>query len=328
MTSRFYFGDSDDSDTDVKDTIYTDSNLPFPKPLSRSSFLSPTFDPATFLSSLANRHQTLSDLQTELRELSQSLANELLDLVNENYQDFLSLGSALKGGEEKVEQVRVGLLGFQRDVKGIRDGFEQRIGDISALLEEKKGLRKEVMLAYELLDVEESIGELEERLMIADDDGARNGKRQETGVANGGADGDGDDEAASDGIIESETEEESDESDDDGDASVSGSGTGGGAGVSMVSLAGLDRHIRKYLYIRTVSGRAGEKHPFIVQQEGRMERIKTALLLDLKTALQQAKRHQKNRERRLQAVMRLYALIGEKADDNDDTVASMKKLEI
>ncbi|OJD12450.1 hypothetical protein AJ78_06965 [Emergomyces pasteurianus Ep9510] len=317
MTSRFYFGDSDDSDPDVNDTSYTDSNLPFPKPLSRSSFLSPNFDPSSFLSSLTNRHQTLSDLQTELRELSQSLNNELLDLVNENYQDFLSLGSALKGGEEKVEQVRVGLLGFQRDVKGIRDGFEQRIGDISTLLEEKKGLRKEIMLAYELLDVEESVGELEERLMITDTKKA-NGQ---AGATDGVVDRDGDDEG-SDGIIESETEE-SDESDDDDSASAGGNG-----GVSIVSLSGLDRHIRKYLYIRTVSGRVGEKHPFIVQQEDRMERVKTALLLDLKTALQQAKRHKKNRESRVGAVMRLYAMIGEKTDDNDDTATAMKNLEI
>ncbi|PGH28883.1 hypothetical protein GX50_08371 [[Emmonsia] crescens] len=321
MTSRFYFGDSDDSDPDVNDTSYTDSNLPFPKPLSRSSFLSPTFDPATFLSSLTNRHQTLSDLQTELRELSQSLNNELLDLVNENYQDFISLGSALKGGEEKVEQVRVGLLGFQRDVKGIRDGFEKRIGDISALLEEKKGLRKEVMLAYELLDVDESIGELEERLMIVD--GKGKGKGQGPTDADGGGGSDGDDEE-SDGVIESETEE-SDGDDDDGGASASGSDSGS---EPMVPLSRLDRHIRKYLYIRTISGRVGEKHPFIVQQENRMQRIKTALMLDLKTALQQAKRYEKNRVQKLQAVMRLYELIGDKTDDNDDTATAMKKLGI
>ncbi|KLJ12125.1 hypothetical protein EMPG_09553 [Blastomyces silverae] len=320
MTSRFYFGDSDDSDPDIDDANYTDSNLPFPKPLSRSSFLSPTFDPATFLSSLTNRHQTLSDLQTELRELSQSLNNELLDLVNENYQDFLSLGSALKGGEEKVEQVRVGLLAFQRDVKGIRDGYERRIDDISALLAEKKGLRKEVMLGYDLLDVEESLGELEERLMLIDE--REKGKGQmETNGGGGGDDGDDED---SDGIIESETEE-SDGPDDDGDMSVSGGDSGRAA---MVSLSRLDRHIRKYLYIRAICGRVGEKHPFIAQQEGRMERIKAALMLDLKTALQQTKRYEKYQEQKLHAVMRLYELIGEKTDDFTDAETAMKKLEI
>ncbi|PGG95207.1 hypothetical protein AJ79_10189 [Helicocarpus griseus UAMH5409] len=307
MASKFYFGDDSDSDLDQHD-----STLPFPKPLSRSSFLSPTFDPATFLSSLANRHQTLSDLQSELRDLSQSLNNELLDLVNENYQDFLSLGSALKGGEEKVEQVRVGLLGFQRDVRGIRDGFEKRIGEIGELLEEKKEVRRGLKVAYELLDVEESIGELEERLMIVDTRGKGNG------IASlGEADGAGDEE--SDGIIESETED----SDEDNEDGVGGEGVGG---APTVSLSRLERHIRKYLYIRTVGGRVGEKHPFIVRQENRMGRIKTALLLDLKAALQQAKRYEKHREQRTQAVMRLYEFVGEKPED--DATTSMKKLGI
>ncbi|PGH04226.1 hypothetical protein GX51_03571 [Blastomyces parvus] len=319
MTSRFYFGDSDDSDHDIDDANYTDSNLPFPKPLSRSSFLSPDFDPATFLSSLTNRHQTLSDLQTELRELSQCLNNELLDLVNENYQDFLSLGSALKGGDEKVEQVRVGLLAFQRDVKGIRDGYEKRIDDISALLGERKALRKEIMLGYGLLDVEESLGELEERLMLIDG----REKRIMQMETNGGGGGDGSDED-SDGIIESETEE-SDGPEDDGDLSVSGGDSGR---APMVSLSRIDRHIRKYLYIRAICGRVGEKHPFIVQQEDRMERIKTALMLDLKTALQQTKRYEKNREQKLQVILRLYELIGEKTDDLTDAETAMKTLEI
>ncbi|EEH05402.1 conserved hypothetical protein [Histoplasma capsulatum G186AR] len=321
MTAGFYFGDSDDSDADTNDANYTDANLPFPKPLSRASFVSPNFDPATFLSSLTNRHQTLSDLQTELRELSQSLNNELLDLVNENYQDFLSLGSALTGGEEKVEQVRVGLLAFQRDVKGIRDGFEKRIDDISALLEEKKGLRKEVMLAYDLLDIEESIGELEDRLMIVDE---RDKRKGEIG-ADGRVDGEGDDDEELHGIIESETEE-SDGGDDGDGGNASGNGSGSGR-VPMVSLSRLGRHIHRYLYIKAMCGRIGEKHPFIVQQDNRMERIRMALILDLKTGVLQAKRCEKSREQKLQAAMRLYELIGEKTDDLDAETA-MKKLEI
>jgi len=91
--SRFYFGDSDGSGAELSDNDH-DSSLPFPKPLSRSPFLAPDFDPATFLSSLSNRHQSLADLRIELRDLSEALNKELLDLVNENYQDFLSLGSA------------------------------------------------------------------------------------------------------------------------------------------------------------------------------------------------------------------------------------------
>ena len=32
--------------------------------------------------------------------------------MNANYEDFLGLGGQLKGGEERVEEVRLGVLGF------------------------------------------------------------------------------------------------------------------------------------------------------------------------------------------------------------------------
>ncbi|EFW16078.1 conserved hypothetical protein [Coccidioides posadasii str. Silveira] len=160
--SRFYFGDSSESEAEVNDG---DDYLPFPKPLSRSSFTTPDFDPAKFLSSLSNRHQSLADLQTELRDMSQSLSKELLNLVNDNYQDFLSLGTALKGGEERVEEIRAVLLGFQRDVQSVKEKFENRTATIKGLLDDKKRLRSDIAIGYYLLDIAEKIELLEQKLM-------------------------------------------------------------------------------------------------------------------------------------------------------------------
>ncbi|KAI7597069.1 hypothetical protein KC319_g23288, partial [Hortaea werneckii] len=90
------------------------STLPLPQALSRTEFLAPNFNPHSYLTSLnpRSRHQTLEDLRTDLRQRSQQLNQELLDLVNSNYESFLDLGQSLRGGEEKVEGVRVGGLGF------------------------------------------------------------------------------------------------------------------------------------------------------------------------------------------------------------------------
>ncbi|KAK2740682.1 hypothetical protein FQN55_008736 [Onygenales sp. PD_40] len=318
MTSQFYFGDDSDeslsdrgrpshprASSDSDDDDYT-STLPFPKPLSRAAFLSPTFTPTTFLSTLSNRHQTLSDLQSELRDLSQALNKELLDLVNENYTDFLSLGSALRGGEEKVEEVRVGLLGFAREVGGIAGKVEGRMEEMRALLGEKRALGRGVVVGNELLDVSEGVGELEGWLMIADVHGEGKGE-----AGSDGSDGD---------LFDSETDES--DADDDGDATSDSD-----AGVPTVSMPRLDRHVRKYLYITTVNERVGLDHPFIVNLQPRMEKIRAALLIDLKTGLQQAKRSEKHREQRVQAIGRLYGMIGEQVDDEEVT-AAMKELEI
>jgi len=290
--SRFYFGDSDGSGAEEQSDNDHDSSLPFPKPLSRSPFLAPDFDPATFLSSLSNRHQSLADLRIELCDLSEALNKELLDLVNENYQDFLSLGSALKGGEEKVEEVRVGLLGFQRDVRVIKDQFEKRLQDIRQLLEEKKRTRSSIAFGHGLLDLAERIEDLECGLMISE---RKASSQDPVGDA---------DNSASHALFESESDETDDES--------FGDGTDGNAAI--VSLRRLERHIQQYLYIKMTTSHVGERHPFVISQDDRVSAIKTTLLLDLKTALNQAEHSAKNREKRVLTVMRLYDLIGEKTD--------------
>ncbi|KAK0328597.1 hypothetical protein LTR82_000528 [Friedmanniomyces endolithicus] len=126
---------SDDEDEDT---------LPYPAELPRSDFLASDFNPETYLSSLRNRHQTLEDLRSDLRARSQSLNQELLELVNGHYEEFLSLGGDLEGGGEKVEGVRVGALGSRESWRAL----------------EGRGV----------LEVHERIGELEESLGIADTD--------------------------------------------------------------------------------------------------------------------------------------------------------------
>ncbi|KAF4763310.1 hypothetical protein N7455_003789 [Penicillium solitum] len=294
--NRFQFGDSDGS---VSDFDEDQSGLPFPEPLSRTSFLAPDFDPATFLSSLTNRHQSLEDLRQELRGLEQLLNKELLDLVNENYQDFLSLGSALRGGEEKVEGVKVGVLSFQRDVKAIRDKVEARRQEVEELLNEKRRLRTNADVGKDLLDYADRVEELEHRLMIEDK------SSQER--------------AASD---ESDTESdlysgESEDSDDDELAD----------GTPAISLKRMERHAQKFVYLTSIATRVGEKHPFLLAQQPRVAKIKSTVLLDLKTALEQATaagEKQGKRDARTMAVLRLYELMGEDVS----AVAALKNLKL
>ncbi|KAL4801616.1 oligomeric golgi complex component, COG2-domain-containing protein [Aspergillus unguis] len=289
--NRFRFGDSDESASD-DDT----SGLPFPEPLSRASFLSPDFNPATYLSSLTNRHQSLEDLRQELRDLDQLLSRELLDLVNENYQDFLSLGGALQGGEEKVEQVRVGLLAFQRDVQSIRDKIEARQNEVEELLSEKKRLRANANIGRALLDFADRVEELEKRLMI----GEQSPQEMPADLS------DTDSE-----FMESEDEETEDEERSEGAA-------------PLVSLKRLEHHLQKYVYLTRLSSRIGDEHPFILAQQPRVSKIRSALLLDLKKALEQAKQAKEKQDTKTLAVLRLYKLMGE----NTSAVSALKDLAI
>ena len=232
---------SDDEDT-----------LPYPEELARNDFLAPNFDAQTYLSSLRNRHQTLEDLRSDLRQRSQLLNRELLDLVNGNYEEFLSLGGDLKGGEEKVEGVRVGLLGFQREVEGIRKAVQERARETSELLQEKKGLRKEIVLGRALLEVNERLEEVEERLGIKEREG------------------------------EEDDEDEEEDEDEDSSSGVEGSPIAG-------AVKRLRKQAEQYLMIVAQSSRIGSSHSFLVSLQPRVDEVRKILILDLSASLRQAK---------------------------------------
>ncbi|KAJ4388845.1 hypothetical protein N0V93_006306 [Gnomoniopsis smithogilvyi] len=140
-----------------------DVPLPFPTALSRHDFLAPDFVPANYLSSLfpgdadTTRHQTLEDLRTELRERSSAISAELLELVNANYTAFLGLGDTLKGGEERVEDVRVALLGFRRQVEEVQGRVRGRGADVRAVGGELRAVRGEVETGRRMLELDERV---------------------------------------------------------------------------------------------------------------------------------------------------------------------------
>ncbi|TIA07433.1 hypothetical protein D6C80_09801 [Aureobasidium pullulans] len=241
-----------DSDSDADNTP-----LPFPAALPRSDFLTPNFTPEAYLSTLSNRHQTLEDLRSDLRQRSQLLSKELLDLVNANYEEFLSLGLRLKGGEEKIEEVRVGVLGFSREVGNVRDAVAEKVLEVGTLLEEKKRIRKDVMVGRRLLEIEERLEDLEARLMVEPSNSLS---------ANNAS--------ANDDASDSDSSEE-DEDYEDGDSATS------------ATLARLRKYAQAYLLLTHLTQKH-HHHPFITAQQSRLLRIRNTLLLDLRTSLKQA----------------------------------------
>lgn len=267
--NKFYFGEGSGSvSSDDED------NLPYPEALPRSDFLAPDFDAPNYLSTLSDRHQTLEDLRSDLRERSQALSKELLDLVNTNYEQFLSLGSDLKGGEEKVEDVRVGLLGFKRGVEDVRSKVKERKSEVEGLLAEKKGVSKEIALGRKLLELDARLEELEGRLMVASLGRTVNGTEED---------------------VWSESDEEEEDL-----------GTDSASGITTRKLQGL---VVDYRHIEDLSTSIGQ-HPFIVAQDSRMQRVKNTILLDLREALKQAAPTSDEGRAKLIKILSIYRDLG------------------
>lgn len=250
--SKFFFGGGSEShSSDDED------NLPYPAALPRGDFLTKDFDAPTYLSTLADRHQTLEDLRTDLRERSQALSKELLDLVNTNYEQFLSLGSDLKGGEEKVEDVRVGLLGFKRGVEDVRAKVRERKNEVEIFLNEKKGISKEIAFGRKLLELDSRLEDLEDRLMVSS---------LGRGV---------------DGVDEDSWSDSEDEEGDEDELTVDGV-------IGGTSTRKLRKFVLDYRHIDYLLDSIGREHPFVVAQDSRITRVRNTILLDLNTATKQA----------------------------------------
>jgi len=273
------------SRSSLSNDSFNEDNLPYPVPLARNDFLDPNFNAQTYLSSLHNRHQTLEDLRSELRNRSQELNKELLDLVNVNYQDFLGLGSSLHGGEEKVEEVRVGLLGLKREIEGVKKAVQIRSQEVEEGLQERKQVRRDIAVARGLLEVDERLGELEERLMV---DSA--GKAKTNGQ-----------------VADDDSEEDTDEDDEDDEETD--------ASITWTSSIGkLDRHVQLYLGIRQLMASIGPDHPFLMAQQSRMMRLRNTISLDLGAALKQAKYVGEPGKARVMKIVGLYGEMDEAAE--------------
>lgn len=254
-----------------------DTPLPFPTALPRTDFLAPEFDAPQYLSSLPHRHQTLEDLRADLRERSSAIGTELLELVNANYASFLGLGDELRGGEDRVEDVRVALLGFRRAVEEIRTRVKERGAEVAGLTKELGSVRGEIEAGRKILELDDRISALEERLAIG-----------------------------STGPQSDESDEEDEDSDDDEDDDNEGSS--GGNTAKLTQLAS------DYVTVDTLADDIGRGTPVVRKMEERMIRCRNTLLLDLNAALKEAKKAGIPGRTRLFKLMGVYATLDAQAE--------------
>lgn len=240
--------------SDSSDAGDDNTPLPFPAALPRSDFLVRGFQPVAYLSALPHRHQTLEDLRSDLRERSAAISAELLELVNSNYTAFLSLGNELRGGDDKVEDVKVSLLGFRRAVDEVKGKVSKRQDETQTLNDELHDVRSSIEQGRNMIEISERLSSLEERLAL-----------ESMPAGNGGVDWD------------------LDESDVDDEEEDEAHGRLGNAPTKLAASA------REWSGITTMTADLDQNHPFVIRLEERLTRSRNTLLLDLGHALKEAR---------------------------------------
>ena len=90
----------------AKDVGIAPHDFPLYAPLSHSNpfFSSETFNVEEFL--LYRSHTSLPDLRSELRDYLAALKEELVMLINDDYEAFISLSTDLKGEGVRLERMQ------------------------------------------------------------------------------------------------------------------------------------------------------------------------------------------------------------------------------
>ncbi|KAJ6625598.1 oligomeric golgi complex component, COG2-domain-containing protein [Mycena sp. CBHHK59/15] len=141
--------------------------LPIYIPLSHENpyLTSEVFDVEAFL--LSRSHTSLRDLRSELRDYLSTLKEELVKLINDDYEAFISLSTDLRGEGVRLSKLksplvdlRSQILESKRELHVIQDAIQEKLVKRAVLREEKA-------LLHLLLKISESVTRLESLLLIA-----------------------------------------------------------------------------------------------------------------------------------------------------------------
>ncbi|KAG6895375.1 hypothetical protein C0992_001582 [Termitomyces sp. T32_za158] len=141
-------------------------HFPAHVPLSHDNpFLAdPDFKVEEFLLSRSNT--SLPELRSELREYLSQLKEELVKLINDDYEAFISLSTDLKDEGDRLvrlqsplREIKLQILQSRTELQAIQDAIQEK-------LEKRAVLREEKALLHLLLKLSDSVTRLESLLLI------------------------------------------------------------------------------------------------------------------------------------------------------------------
>lgn len=127
-------------------------DFPYPVSISRDDFQGATIEADAFLFK-NHRFTSVDSLIKDLTQLSNSLSQELLDLVNNDYNDFIELGKSINGGLDLINSIKVDLKSFNAELLSLktslissRDTASQALHHRKLLLELKSTIKLVLLL--------------------------------------------------------------------------------------------------------------------------------------------------------------------------------------
>lgn len=121
-------------------SLGVEESFPYPLSITRDAFADNNdFDPDNFLFS-NHRFTSLETLLSDLSDLSKALNLDLLDLVNNEYANFIQLGQSISCGLELIDSVSHDVSKFNKSVELTVDDLTASSISAASVLRHKKRL--------------------------------------------------------------------------------------------------------------------------------------------------------------------------------------------
>jgi len=186
----------------------------------------------------------------------------------------------------------VALMGFRRAVEDMQGRVRDRRVEVHDVCRDLAAARADVELGRRMLELDERLSLLEGRLAV--------------GSLPRGAGADVDDGF---GIDESDEEEEEDDEDDD--KAAEGDVPAVYVGSSPAKLRAL---AAEYVVAERLADSIGRDVPLVRKMDERMRKCRNTIVLDLNTAIKEARRAGRSGQSRVMKLLAIYPLIGAQAE--------------
>jgi hypothetical protein len=131
------------SQQEIDDYDFVNSEaLPIPISIAKTNFKQ--FDSSKIDDFLYSNHRytSIDVLIKELSQLSLSLNQTLLDLVNHDYNDFISLGKSINNSHDKIDAILNDVSEFTTELTTISSTFDETIDQIANILTQRNVIVK------------------------------------------------------------------------------------------------------------------------------------------------------------------------------------------
>lgn len=110
----------------------------------RTVFANAQFDAPSFISQ--NCGISPDNFRTQLTALLKAQKDELIDLINRDYVDFLALSTNLNGVDVHISALKTPLTQITTDIAAVKDTSDQQIVLFNAKLDERRLIRETKVL--------------------------------------------------------------------------------------------------------------------------------------------------------------------------------------